>query len=122
MLDWFWHGENIFLFAEGIGSAEDDLVGDGLLEDFFVQLGLDGIGAVVDLGLQSVLGIGLAGLHDVGEEKLHVKDVLATFLVDILRIHVWQLVGAAFLLQLRRHLLLRAEGGFHQFVVGTEIG
>ena len=121
-MDWFWHGENIFLFAEGIGSAEDDLVGDSLLEDFFVQLGLDGIGAVVDLGLQSVLGIGLAGLHDVGEEELDVEDVLATFLVDILRIHVGQLVGATFQLQLRRHLLLRAEGSFHQFVVGTEIG
>ena len=71
----FGSREHIFLFAEGIGGAEDDFVGDGLLEDFFVQLGLDGIGAVVDLGLQGVFGIGLAGLHDVGEEELDVEDV-----------------------------------------------
>ena len=51
-----------------------------------MQLGLDGIGAVVDLGLQRVFVIGHAWFHDVVEEQLHVEDVLASLLVDILRI------------------------------------
>ena len=41
--------QHILFLAEGIGGAEDDLIIDGLTEDFVVELVLDGIGLGVDL-------------------------------------------------------------------------
>ena len=60
--------EHVDLLLEGIVGLEDDLFGDGLLEDLVVELVLQGVGLRVDLGLERFLGVLHAGLHDVGEE------------------------------------------------------
>jgi len=119
-LDGFGQGKEVLLLAEGIGDTEEDLLADGLLQDLVVQLGLDGIGGIVDLRLQRVLLIRLTGRHDIGKELLDIEDVFLTLLADVLGVHVGQFVGT--LLHLRRHLLLRSELRLDELLVGTQIG
>ena len=115
--------QEVDLFLEGIVGLEDDFLVDGLTENLVVELVLDGIGLGVDLGLEGVLGVLLAGRHDVGEEQLDVEDVLAAFLVGIPGIEVGVgLGGATALLELGHHLTLRLELGLDQLVLGTTIG
>lgn len=114
--------EHVLLLAEGIGATEDDLFGDGLLENLVVELVLQGVGLRINLGLERLLGVLHAGLHDVGEEQSDVEDVLASFLMGILRIQVGVgLTTTTALLDLGQHLALGLELGFEQLALCATI-
>ena len=113
-------GKDIVFLAEGVGATEDDLVIDGLTKGLVLHMGLEGVGLGVDFTLQVFLGIGLARCHDVGKELLHIENMLAAFLMDVLRIHIGQLLTG--LLQLVGHLALRLVLGIYQLPLGTAIG
>ena len=88
LLDGFGDGEEVLLFAEGVGAAEDDLFVDGLSENFVMNFVFDCIGLSVDLGFERFFLIRLTGLHNVGEEQFHIEDVLTALLMSILRVEV----------------------------------
>lgn len=123
LLDGLGGGEEVLLFAEGVGTAEDDLFVEGLAEDFVMNFVFDGIGLGVDLWFERILGIRFAGLHDVGKELFYVKDVFTTFLMSILRIEIGKrLARTATFLKFGCSLTLSLELGFEQLLFATAIG
>lgn len=123
LLDGFGGGEEVLLFAEGVGAAEDDLFVEGLAEDFVMNFVFDGIGLGVDLWFERILGVGLARLHDIGEELFHVKDVFTTFLMSILWIEISKgLTATTTFLKFGCSLTLSLELGFEQLLFATTIG
>ena len=123
MLDGFGGGEEVFLFAEGVGAAEDDLFVDGLSENFVMNFVFDSIGLGINLWFERILGIGFAGLHDVGKELFYVKDVLTTFLMSILWIEISKgLTATTTFLKFGCSLTLSLELGFEQLLFATTLG